>query len=61
MKKYEIEIWIQGFEQNLIYQTDERSFADAFNAAMVTVFAHKKYKRKCRVIRIQLMDYPTQK
>lgn len=56
MKKFEIEIWIEGFEQHLIYQTDEKCFADAFNAAMITVFAHQKYKRKCRIIRIQLME-----
>ncbi len=53
MKTFETEIWVEGFEGNLIYQTDESSFRDAYNRAMKTINTHKKYGRNCKLIRVQ--------
>ncbi len=53
MKTFEIEIWIEGFEQTLVYRTDEKCFKDAYNAAIKTVKAHKERGRACKIIKIQ--------
>ena len=53
MKTFEGEIWTEGSNEPLIYQTDEKSIKDAYKRAMESIEHLNKHGIKCRLIRVQ--------